>query len=83
MSAENPTSNPVDGTRVVRAGLPEAVKHEPTLPGPVFAAHYHLPGDPTGPYAYGRDQNPTWTANLTMRPARMTCGTSQDTPLVP
>ncbi|WP_405585480.1 cystathionine gamma-lyase [Streptomyces sp. NBC_01092] len=50
-----------DGTRAVRAGLPEPVKHEPTLPGPVFAAHYHLPGEPTGPYTYGRDENPTWT----------------------
>jgi cystathionine gamma-lyase len=45
----------------VRAGLPEPVKHEPTLPGPVFAAHFHLPGDVTGPYTYGRDDNPTWT----------------------
>ncbi|MDX3524802.1 cystathionine gamma-lyase [Streptomyces scabiei] len=61
MSAENPAAGPGDGTRAVRAGLPEPVKHEPTLPGPVFAAHYHLPGEPTGPYAYGRDQNPTWT----------------------
>ncbi|MER7693356.1 cystathionine gamma-lyase [Streptomyces sp. NPDC097610] len=50
-----------DGTRAVRAGLPDPVKYEPTLPGPVFAAHFHLPGDPTGPYTYGRDQNPTWT----------------------
>ncbi|OLZ68497.1 cystathionine gamma-lyase [Streptomyces sp. IMTB 2501] len=50
-----------DGTRAVRAGLPEPVKHEPTLPGPVFAAHFHLPGEVTGPYAYGRDDNPTWT----------------------
>ncbi|WP_239590085.1 cystathionine gamma-lyase [Streptomyces aureoverticillatus] len=50
-----------DGTRAVRAGLPEPAKYEPTLPGPVFAAHFHLPGDPTGPYAYGRDDNPTWT----------------------
>lgn len=50
-----------DGTRAVRAGLPEPVKYEPTLPGPVFAAHFHLPGDPTGPYTYGRDDNPTWT----------------------
>ncbi|MGW2560599.1 cystathionine gamma-lyase [Streptomyces sp. NPDC001514] len=50
-----------DGTRAVRAGLPEARKYEPTLPGPVFAAHYHLPGEPTGPYTYGRDDNPTWT----------------------
>lgn len=50
-----------DSTRAVRAGLPEPVKHEPALPGPVFAAHYHLPGAPTGPYTYGRDENPTWT----------------------
>ncbi|KIE24266.1 cystathionine gamma-lyase [Streptomyces sp. MUSC 125] len=50
-----------DGTRAVRAGLPEPVKHEPTMPGPVFAAHFHLPGDVTGPYSYGRDDNPTWT----------------------
>ncbi len=50
-----------DGTRAVRAGLPEPVKNEPPLPGPVFAAHFHLPGDVEGPYAYGRDSNPTWT----------------------
>ncbi|MFJ4874307.1 cystathionine gamma-lyase [Streptomyces sp. NPDC088745] len=50
-----------DGTRSVRAGLPEPVAYEPTLPGPVFAAHFHLPGEPTGPYTYGRDENPTWT----------------------
>ncbi|MFI8856696.1 cystathionine gamma-lyase [Streptomyces prasinus] len=53
--------SPGEGTRAVRAGLPDPVKHEPTLPGPVFAAHFHLPGDPTGPYTYGRDENPTWT----------------------
>ncbi|MCF3961290.1 cystathionine gamma-lyase [Streptomyces fuscigenes] len=45
----------------MRAGLPEPLKYEPTMPGPVFAAHYHLPGPPTGPYTYGRDENPTWT----------------------
>ncbi|MFE7130575.1 cystathionine gamma-lyase [Streptomyces sp. NPDC057638] len=50
-----------DGTRAVRAGLPDPVTYEPPLPGPVFAAHYHLPGEPTGPYTYGRDSNPTWT----------------------
>lgn len=50
-----------DGTRAVRAGLPEPQQYEPTLPGPVFAAHYHLSGEPTGPYTYGRDTNPTWT----------------------
>ncbi|MFZ3558696.1 cystathionine gamma-lyase [Streptomyces sp. BH055] len=58
---EPPAQEPGDGTRAVRAGLPEPVKNEPTLPGPVFAAHFHLPGDVSGPYAYGRDENPTWT----------------------
>jgi cystathionine gamma-lyase len=51
-----------DGTRVVHAGLPEPVPGEPFLPGPVFAAPYHL--DPvTGPGAavdgYGRPDNRT------------------------
>ncbi|MFE6687775.1 cystathionine gamma-lyase [Streptomyces sp. NPDC057743] len=50
-----------DGTRAVRAGLPEPAAHEPALPGPVFAAHFHLPGEATGPYTYGRGTNPTWT----------------------
>lgn len=50
-----------DSTRAVRAGLPEPTQFEPTLPGPVFAAHFHLSGEPTGPYTYGRDSNPTWT----------------------
>jgi cystathionine gamma-lyase len=51
-----------DGTRVVHAGLPEAVPGQPFLPGPVFAAPYHLdpvagpqPGEP----GYGRPDNPT------------------------
>lgn len=51
-----------DGTRCVHAGLPAPVPGEPFLPGPVFAAPYHL--DPTtGPVAhldgYGRPDNPT------------------------
>ncbi|GHA97959.1 MULTISPECIES: cystathionine gamma-lyase [Streptomyces] len=50
-----------DGTRAVRAGLPEPEQYEPTLPGPVFAAHFHLSGVPVGPYTYGRETNPTWT----------------------
>ncbi|MFF8552749.1 cystathionine gamma-lyase [Streptomyces sp. NPDC015501] len=50
-----------DGTRAVRAGLPVPEQFEPTLPGPVFAAHFHLSGDPVGPYTYGRETNPTWT----------------------
>jgi cystathionine gamma-lyase len=51
-----------DGTRVVHAGLPEARRHEPLLPGPQFASLYHLSGEPTGgPLEYGRYGNPTWT----------------------
>ena len=59
-AAPEPTLRPA--TRVVRAGLPEAVPGAPYLPGPVFAAPYHAPGDPTqSPYTYGRFHNPTWT----------------------
>ncbi|MFH8367997.1 cystathionine gamma-lyase [Streptomyces sp. NPDC018031] len=53
-----------DGTRAVRAGLPEPETYQAALPGPAFAAHYHLHGDAdpaAGPYTYGRDANPTWT----------------------
>jgi cystathionine gamma-lyase len=50
-----------ESTRSVHAGRPPAEAYEPALPGPVFAAHYHLPGDPTGPYTYGRYDNPTWS----------------------
>ena len=51
-----------DGTRVVRAGLPSIAQGEPFLPGPTFAAPYHLTGDPsTSAYTYGRYHNPTWT----------------------
>jgi cystathionine gamma-lyase len=52
---------PGDSTRSVHAGRPPAEAYEPSLPGPVFAAHYHLPGEASGPYTYGRDENPTWT----------------------
>jgi cystathionine gamma-lyase len=54
--------SPGDGTRAVHAGLPRARQGEPALPGPVFAAYYHLEGDPRGvDYVYGRYGNPTWT----------------------
>ncbi len=56
-----PAGSGGDGTRSVHAGRPPAEAYRPSLPGPVFAAHYHLPGEPTGPYTYGRDENPTWT----------------------
>jgi cystathionine gamma-lyase len=50
-----------DGTRVVHAGLPEPVPGAPFLPGPVFAATYHLPhaGVDAALDTYGRPDNPT------------------------
>jgi cystathionine gamma-lyase len=51
-----------EGTRVVKAGLPEPEQGQPFLPGPVFAAPFHLQGDPEqAPYSYTRYGNPTWT----------------------
>jgi cystathionine gamma-lyase len=48
-------------TRVVRAGLPQPEQGQPFLPGPVFAAPYHLSGDPyAAPASYTRYGNPTW-----------------------
>jgi cystathionine gamma-lyase len=57
-----------DGTRTVHAGLPPVETGAPLLPGPVFAAPYHL-GGPAGNVGgepapgldhYGREGNPTW-----------------------
>ncbi len=51
-----------DGTRCVRAGLPEPAPGQPFLPGPVFAAPYHLDprqGPAATPNGYGRPDNPT------------------------
>ncbi|RKN49658.1 cystathionine gamma-lyase [Micromonospora endolithica] len=56
------TSGPHDGTRCVHAGLPEPVPGQPFLPGPVFAAPYHLDpwaGPAATPNGYGRPDNPT------------------------
>ena len=50
-----------DGTRIVRAGLPGAEQGTPFLPGPVFAAPFHLQGEVDGSdWAYTRYGNPTW-----------------------
>ncbi len=50
-------------TRVVHAGLPRPAQGEPFLPGPVFAAPFHLAGpSDASRYGYGREANPTWTA---------------------
>jgi cystathionine gamma-lyase len=54
-----------DGTRVVHAGLPGPEPGKPFLPGPVFAAPYHLDpaaGPQPGVDGYGRTHNPTWRA---------------------
>ena len=40
-------------------GCPPAGRGEPFLPGPTFAAPYHLRGD-ADPAGYGRFANPTW-----------------------
>ena len=51
-----------DATRLLHAGLPEAEQGTPFLPGPTFAAPFHLKGDPaTSEFVYGRYGNPTWT----------------------
>ena len=47
-------------TRAVHAGLPPAADGQPFLPGPTFAAPYHLIGD-ADPAGYGRFANPTWS----------------------
>jgi len=53
-----------DATRVIRAGLPQPAANEPFMPGPTFAAPFHLPGDPAdAEYEYTRYGNPT-TARL-------------------
>jgi cystathionine gamma-lyase len=50
-----------DGTRVVRAGLPDPEQGTPFLPGPVFAGPFHLKGEvDSAPWAYTRYGNPTW-----------------------
>jgi cystathionine gamma-lyase len=52
-----------DATKIIRSTLSHAVPGEPLSTGPVFAAPYHTPGDPSdSPYTYARSHNPTWTA---------------------
>ena len=64
MSAQRPAGGADRGpsTRAVHAGLPPAQQGEPFLPGPVFAAPFHLAGDKdAAPYGYHRYGNPTWS----------------------
>jgi cystathionine gamma-lyase len=50
-----------DSTRTAHAGLPVAADGEPFLPGPTFAAPYHLAGPADASrFDYGRYDNPTW-----------------------
>jgi cystathionine gamma-lyase len=55
-------ANHGDRARAVHAGLPDVEQGAPFLPGPTFAAPYHLKGDPyEADLVYGRYGNPTWT----------------------
>jgi cystathionine gamma-lyase len=50
-----------DSTRAVHAGLPAGGDGEPFLPGPTFAAPYHLAGaSDASRFNYGRNDSPTW-----------------------
>jgi cystathionine gamma-lyase len=50
-----------DSTRTAHAGLPPRADGEPFLPGPTFAAPYHLAGPADASrFNYGRYDNPTW-----------------------
>jgi cystathionine gamma-lyase len=50
-----------DSTRAAHAGLPAGADGEPFLPGPTFAAPYHLAGPADASrFNYGRYDNPTW-----------------------
>jgi cystathionine gamma-lyase len=52
-----------DATKIIRSTLTRSVPGEPLHSGPVFAAPYHAPGDPSNaPYTYARSHNPTWTS---------------------
>jgi cystathionine gamma-lyase len=52
-----------DTTKIIRSTLAPAVAGESLNLGPVFAAPYHAPGDPSNtPYTYARAHNPTWTS---------------------
>ena len=50
-----------DSTRAAHAGLPARADGQPFLPGPTFAAPYHLAGPADASrFNYGRYDNPTW-----------------------
>jgi cystathionine gamma-lyase len=52
-----------DATKIIRSTLTRTAGGEPLHAGPVFAAPFHTPGDPSEtPYTYARSHNPTWTS---------------------
>jgi cystathionine gamma-lyase len=51
-----------DITRIIRSTLSHPTPGTPLHSGPVFAAPFHAPGDPSETeYTYARSHNPTWT----------------------
>jgi len=51
-----------EATKIIRSTLTTAKPGEALHGGPIFAAPYHAPGDPSQiPYTYARSHNPTWT----------------------
>lgn len=48
--------------RALHHGAQALRPNEPLTPPIVATSVYHLPGDPAGPYQYGRWSNPTWSA---------------------
>jgi cystathionine gamma-lyase len=52
-----------DTTKIIRSTVTCTAPGDPLHSGPVFAAPFHTPGDPTqAPYTYSRSHNPTWTS---------------------
>jgi cystathionine gamma-lyase len=52
-----------NATKIIRSTLTRITPGEPLHSGPVFAAPFHTPGDPSeAPYTYSRSHNPTWTS---------------------
>lgn len=48
--------------RMLHHGAEKRTPGDLVVPAIVPASTYHLPGDPTGPFQYGRWSNPTWDA---------------------
>jgi cystathionine gamma-lyase len=52
-----------DATKIIRSTLTRTAAGDPLQAGPVFAAPFYAPGDPSNtPYTYARSHNPTWTS---------------------